>query len=209
MTSELVDSEMQDPPSPFEKRKYRAKFRCAECGHTWTGKWHKAPPKADEPCPNPSCAQVRQLKQANLEIANLKRMIAEGRPPAHVGSNNQVKAVDFTAEAVMQDYGLTDLKDNIRQGESMAPKLAPAAQQAADNYFAPPKVDQSLKMRDMGSGRMRVASAAQLNKIAERARAGAYARRGVNPTEVLPEKTKHLPPLQVARVEKNPLFRGS
>ena len=30
---------------------------------------------------------------------------------------------------------MTDLKDNVRQGESVAPKLAPEQQRQADNYF--------------------------------------------------------------------------
>jgi hypothetical protein len=35
----------------------------------------------------------------------------------------------------MQDYGLTDLKDNIRAGESAAPRLPPHQQSRVDNFF--------------------------------------------------------------------------
>ena len=45
------------------------------------------------------------------------------------------KAVDTTANIVMEDYKLTDLKDNVRAGETMAPKLAPVLQEKADNMF--------------------------------------------------------------------------
>jgi predicted nucleic acid-binding Zn-ribbon protein len=45
------------------------------------------------------------------------------------------KAVDVTADIVMQDYKMGDLKDNVRMGESMAPKLDPRLQVSADNMF--------------------------------------------------------------------------
>lgn len=45
------------------------------------------------------------------------------------------KCVDKTADIVMTDYGMTDLKDSVRQGEAMAPKLAPTLQTGADNFF--------------------------------------------------------------------------
>jgi hypothetical protein len=54
---------------------------------------------------------------------------------AQIGKNVRVKAVDETAKIVMEDYQMTDLKDNIRHGENVAPKLPPAQQKAADNYF--------------------------------------------------------------------------
>lgn len=47
----------------------------------------------------------------------------------------QNKAVDMTADIVMEDYKMGDLKDNVRAGESMAPKLDPARQHQADNFF--------------------------------------------------------------------------
>lgn len=45
------------------------------------------------------------------------------------------KAVDMTADIVMQDYKLGDIKDNVRVGETMAPKLEPRLQASADNMF--------------------------------------------------------------------------
>ena len=35
----------------------------------------------------------------------------------------------------MTDYGMSNLKDNVRVGESMAPKLDPRKQAAADGMF--------------------------------------------------------------------------
>lgn len=47
----------------------------------------------------------------------------------------QTKAIDKTAEIVMGNYGMTDLRDNVRVGETMAPKLSPHLQAGADNFF--------------------------------------------------------------------------
>lgn len=53
--------------------------------------------------------------------------------PSDVTMKN--KCVDKTADIVMHDYGMTNLKDNVRVGETMAPKLDPVRQAAADNMF--------------------------------------------------------------------------
>lgn len=50
-------------------------------------------------------------------------------------SHTKNKCVDKTADIVMTDYKMTNLKDNVRMGESMAPKLDPRLQSSADNMF--------------------------------------------------------------------------
>lgn len=55
------------------------------------------------------------------------------------GASSRNKCVDKTADIVMTDYKMGDLKDNVRVGESMAPRLDPAKQSAADNMFGGPK----------------------------------------------------------------------
>jgi hypothetical protein len=47
--------------------------------------------------------------------------------------------VDQTYQIVSEDYKMTDMRDNVREGETMAPKLAPRLQAMADNMFARPK----------------------------------------------------------------------
>lgn len=46
------------------------------------------------------------------------------------------KAVDITAETTMHNYGMTDLKDNVGMGETMAPSLRPDLQKQADSFFS-------------------------------------------------------------------------
>ena len=71
----------------------------------------------------------------------------------------------------MQDYKLTDLRDNIRPGESMVPKLPGKMQSAADNFF--------------GGGNLNGGSRS-MNALARRALAGAYKGSAVAPTDIFP-----------------------
>ena len=207
MTSEYLMSEVK-PPEEFEPRKYRVSYRCRECGHTWKSRWLKATPKDDPPCPNPSCAELRAGRQAMVENQRLRAMLESQRGPAQIGDKPIVKAVDFTAETTMQSYGMTDLKDNIREGESMAPKLPGQAQAQADNYFAGEKAQGPSRMMDLGTGRMRTVQADKLNLIAKRAMQGAYRHRAVSPVEVIPKNMQNQSPLSLVRTEKNPHFKG-
>ena len=208
MTEESGAFEMHDPESPFEAKRYRQWFRCPDCGHRYASRWAKAPPKRDIPCPRPACASERALRQAQLENQRLKAMLAAQRAPAQIGANPAVKAVDYTAEAVMKDYGMTDLKDSIREGEAMAPKLPGQQQAQADSYFAPEKAQGSSKMVDLVTGKQRVVQAKHLNAIAERARTGAYRKRAVSPISVIPKDVRNQPPLALVRTARNPHFKG-
>ena len=206
----MLEAEVAFEDSPLgPKRKYRQRFRCSDCGHEWKSRWSSAPVTKDPPCPNPSCQQVRQLRQAQIEIQNLRKMIEEQKAPGQIGSP-EVKKVDWVAETTMQSYGMTDLKDNLREGDTMAPKLAPKAQAAADNYFKPAETPATagMRMTDLATGKMRTARAEHLNKIAERAVKGAYRHRAVGPQEVVPAHLRNVSPLQVVRTEANPHFRG-
>ena len=208
MASESGAFEMHDPESPFEAKRYRQWFRCPDCGHRYASKWAKAPPKKDLPCPRPACAAERQTRQLQIENHRLRAMLAEQRAPAQIGVNPAVKAVDYTAEAVMTDYGMTNLKDSIREGETMAPKLPGQQQAQADNYFAAEKAQGSAKMVDLVTGKQRVVQAKHLNAIAERAKSGMYRKRAVSPISVIPKEVRTQPPLALVRTARNPHFKG-
>lgn len=79
----------------------------------------------DPKCPKRSCQVV--YHDIGLDMA--------GPPPA-IGGSNIAKAVDTTAEMVMQDHKMTDLRDGTRQGEISAPKLKPELQNQVDNFFS-------------------------------------------------------------------------
>jgi predicted nucleic acid-binding Zn-ribbon protein len=200
MTTDFVESESHNPESIFEPRKYRVTYRCQQCGHQWKSGWRKSVPKKDPPCPSLECAEVTSLRQMKIENDRLRAMLAEQRAPAQIGTNKTVAAVDQTANIVMQDYGLTDLKDGIRPGETMAPKLPQQQQALADTMFNGGTRD--VKVKDALTGRMETVQAAQMNRIGKRAIAGVYRGMSVAPNAVIPERMRHQSPLQLVRTEK-------
>ena len=200
MTTDFVESEMHNPESPFEPRKYRVTYSCQLCGHKWKSRWLKSVPLRDPACPNPSCVEVTRLRQDHIENQRLRAMLDERQAPGHIGGNTMVNAVDATANIVMQDYGLTDLRDGIRPGESMAPKLPPSQQAMADSMFGGGKGDVSVQ--DAMTGQRRSVSSATMNRLGQRAIAGAFRNMAVPPTAVIPEVMRGQPPLRVVRTEK-------
>lgn len=80
----------------------------------------------DPPCP--TCKKAQKVRHAKFD----------GTAPA-IGGSLIVRAVDQTAQIVMEDHGMTDLRSDVREGEAMAPKLAPRLQAMADNMFTRPK----------------------------------------------------------------------
>ena len=73
-------------------------------------------------------------KETNSQAANVEAMIETGQTPGHIGANVHVKAIDIAAQIVMEDYQMTDLKDNTRQGDSMVPNLT-SRQRAMNKDF--------------------------------------------------------------------------
>lgn len=108
--------------------RWAVKIRCVACGH----KYRRVLTAPDEETlatvPDPPCPSC--LKRANTQ----EMVFGTGKAPA-VGGSQVTRAVDATAEIVMEDYGMTNLRDDSREGESAAPKLAPRLQDMADNMF--------------------------------------------------------------------------
>lgn len=117
--------------------RFQVTIRCTQCNHKYK-RVMKAENEAelqfmsDPPCP--ICTHVH--KAIGMDIAS-------GKAPGVVGSL-QAKAIDNTAQIVMEDYKMTDLRDDVRVGESSAPKIAPRLQQMADNMFSRPKSVRAL-----------------------------------------------------------------
>jgi hypothetical protein len=144
-------------------QRYRPIFQCVVCGTRWKAATVRSgdgrSPEEDAAyrlamngtpqCPNLDCGHVQQPIGMDLSLQ---------KAPAAVGANLQVKAIDQTAKMVMQDYGMTDLRSDVRVGETAAPKLPPRQQVAADNFFA--------------AGRARGPAAAAASRAAARAMAG-------------------------------------
>jgi hypothetical protein len=187
----MNDVEIVEPDGFMQPKLYKFRYECLRCGNTYWSRPVKTVPKKDPPCPDKACEAKFELRQMRQEMQNLKAMLAEGRAPAQIGDKAVVKAVDYTAETVMQDFGMTDLKDNIRPGETMAPKLAAPLQKAADNFFNPAAV-----------GKQRGMNAKQVELLGRRAMSGAFRNMAVSPGAVLPKAAPGESPVRLVRAEK-------
>ena len=157
----------------------RITFQCPICSHTWT-RTFKAEPSVDPACPNKYCADRRTLADLQKQVANLMAMIQSGQAPAQIGNTVKVQAIDTTAKIVMEDNKLTDLKDGIRAGETMAPKLPVPMQSAADNFF-------SGGAAALGTGQPMSRMAKRMQALGQRAIAGGMRDMSVAPNQVLPK----------------------
>jgi hypothetical protein len=105
----------------------------------------------------PACPQCRQRRaQAKMQTkirgavitndaerdamyaARTKDMDANpGCAPSIRTSSNHTKAIDQTAEIVMQDYQMTDIKmdTSLRAGDNCVPKLSPELERKVDSVF--------------------------------------------------------------------------
>lgn len=118
----------------MEKERYRVRCRCLRCGHVYS-RIIKKINDPDPPCPKKACRQAIAAELAQRQADNVEAMIETGETPGHIGANIKVKAIDETAKIVMEDYNMTDLKDNVRRGDSMAPQLTPRQRAMNQNFW--------------------------------------------------------------------------
>ena len=154
--------------APEKLKKYHISWRCNGCNVL--GEMY-----SDEIEDPEFCAKC-QRKIGRLRIE------AAAKTPRnnviHGGKSNFSKAMDMTADIAMKDYGMTDLKSDMRSGASMAPSLPPAQQARADAFFSGGK----------GRGRgMLPPNAAMMGKAAMK---GAYARPAIDPIAAV-HKAQH------------------
>lgn len=173
--NEYVGSQEVTPDSYLGKPKYRITCRCLRCGNTYK-KVVARLTDDNPPCPKRACKAAAVAEERAIMERNLRAMIEAERGPGHIGNNDTVKIIDKTAEIVQQDYGLTNLKDNIREGESMVPSLPPKMQQAADNFFKGPTPTADQKSR----------RTKQMELLGRRAMGGAFRNMSINPGLVVP-----------------------
>lgn len=173
-----------EPDGFMQPKRYRVSYSCPRCGHAWK-RTYKSIPADDPSCPSVRCAVDAATSALALQVANLTRMLEEQRGPATIGDKIAVKAIDETARIVMEDQHLTDLKDNIRIGESMAPPLAPAAQAAADGFF---KRGAAEGARVLGTNkRLNPKQMNHMKALGSRAIHGAFKNASLSPNLVLPK----------------------
>lgn len=190
---EQIDMTSLPPDGYLQPKRYRITYRCSRCGHEYNRVTTKLDRK-DPPCPKMECRVARALEEKELADFNMARMLEEQRPPGQLVQSNAIKAIDATAAMVMKDYGLTDLRDNIKPGEIAAPKLPPAQQRAADSFFSGAEV-----AKQAGGARLQ----ARVKSLGAQAIAGAFRSGAVNPARINAAAgiQPGTPPLRLVRKE--------
>lgn len=128
---------------------FSAKYKCSDCSHVFERVTERDPRKGGRA---PGCPQCKKNKHPTIKSVsksnvmhtqqqldkNTQEIIDTKKFPS-MGKSNFTKAMDATADIVMQDYNMTDLQDNLRVGDSMAPKLRPELERQVDEVFKPQK----------------------------------------------------------------------
>lgn len=169
--------------------KYRITFRCGGCGETYKKLMaHRESVPRKCPC----CGK-------SYKNNGLDEIIASGKSPAMVKEHSIGKAMDATAKMVMEDYGMTDMKDNFRLGETLVPGQTPEQKQLADAMFGGEKKGGKRMAYNLGTGRMQpMPESANLktSQLAQRAMQGAFrAPAGCDPISQL-HASKVRPPVR-------------
>lgn len=187
MSEQYIGSETLPPDGFMQPRRYKITARCLRCQKNYS--WVTTKPGGpDRPCPKKKCREEVIQERVLREAENVAKMLEEQRAPGHIGANTGVKAIDETARIVMEDHKLTDLKDNIRPGEAMAPKLPGPQQAAADNFFTKnPLAERGVNAR-------------QAELLKRRAIGGAFRGMAVSPT--VTGGTPGESPMRLVRTEK-------
>jgi hypothetical protein len=165
--------------------KYQLVLKCKSCKHRYKRIVSLDADERIEDYPDPACpkcakrsmrADAYETASSPLEHGGMDAIVESGRAPGIVGANSMVKAIDQTAEIVMQDYKLSNLKDNVRPGEAMAPRLPQEQQKKADEFFGPKP----------GAGNKR--QQAYMQRMMRKAIGGAYRTNALDVKSVLPDQ---------------------
>lgn len=116
-------SESEVKPEPFRIAP-NVIYRCNAC-HSLTKIHEEVGDKSLTTCPACDADGLRYVGHISRDTSTAAR--------------TQNKAIDMTADIVMQDHKLTNLQDSSRVGESMAPKIEPRLQAQADSFFGAKK----------------------------------------------------------------------
>ncbi len=115
-----------------EREQFLHSFRCKACGNRFGVKRFTADQsKVKIPkCPRRSCGGRAKASY----VPDIGFDAAEGKAPS-IGGSLVARGFDTAMQMTMEDHGLTNINDTMRPGEVSAPKLAPALQAKADNFW--------------------------------------------------------------------------
>lgn len=107
---------------------YSRMYRCPDCGHEWKH-WHISKTEPAPPCELGCDESAIVDDEAEARRGHMADILASQQAPARGGSN-RAKAVDMAYNMAEEQYGMTDMKDNLREGDMAFTK--PAAVQTAE-----------------------------------------------------------------------------
>lgn len=106
------------------KTYYDVTYRCTDCEFAFIV---RSETKFVPDCPK--CAKIPSVKSSSKtkgkeetvakKTSRSKEMILSGKAPLMKSSSAQNRALDRTLDMVAQDYGLTDLRTDAREGENL------------------------------------------------------------------------------------------
>ena len=94
--------------------KWTLTLRCTECGHKYK-RTVDAGDKDVAEVTDPPCPKCKKARRKATH-GGLERIVESGRAPAVAGNNIANKAIDLTAQIVMEDQGLTNIPDRTYEG---------------------------------------------------------------------------------------------
>ena len=85
--------------------------------------------------------EVGEANMTECPACDAKGLVYKGHISRDISTASKTlnKCVDKTADIVMEDYGMGNLKSTVKPGEAMAPRLEPKRQAAADGMFSGPR----------------------------------------------------------------------
>lgn len=152
----------------------------------------------NKPCPSAACVEFRAERAAAKASRNFAKIVEEQRAPGVIGST-VARAVDTTAEIVMQDHKMTDLRDNIREGDIVAPSLRPELQRQTDGFFNGQALNEAV-----GGGRLPGGMSRRLQIMGQRALRGGYRTMAADPGAIQKRQPGEAPLRYVGKEQLKP-----
>jgi hypothetical protein len=111
--------------------RFRHFFRCRTCANRfYVERLTADPTKVKTPrCPRKSCGG----KARESHVADIGMDVSSGRAPGL--TTVQAQAFDLAHKWQMEEQKVTNIRDNVRPGESSAPPLEPRLQSMADGFW--------------------------------------------------------------------------
>lgn len=124
--------------------KYLSRYKCTTCKNEFEQITIGFIPEKEPPCPYCPKEKKTRIKTKGCvtnkthnvdKEKNVQEIIATRKAPA-TGPSVKSQIFDNTMEMVMQDYGMTNIKDNAREGENSVTPLESRLEKQVESVFS-------------------------------------------------------------------------